>query len=277
MYILSRFGSTLLPNRVPSSDAGTGDSLDSIAPLPDGNKFDYWGSDQTPRADVPITHIGKIVGTSTADATAQFRALRALRGKRAKLYRTLQTEDGEAVEWCWARCLSAPATHERQNIRHQVVELQFKMLSPIWYGRRRGGWSFDDGESFDDGLFFDEGALVFDTTEDPFSIYNDGNATVKNAVITLTATGAVTNPIILNTANGIGMKYNGGLVNTDVLVFDCGAKSLKKNGTEVYQDFEAIATDSASAWWFPIEPGENEIELTGTNYEVEFRYSDGWE
>lgn len=285
MFLLTRFGSTLLPTRLPSSDAGTGESLDSIAPLPDGNKFDYWGSGQVPRGDVPITHIGKIVGTSTGDAVAQFRALRALRGQRAKLYRTLQTEDGEAVEWCWARCLAIVATHERQNIRHQLVELQFKMLSPIWYGATHGYvWTFDDGEFFDDGLYFDP---VADTTfpltgtSTNITVPNDGNAIVRNPIITVTAAGSNITYLRITAADiDADLEFNGVIAVGQSLVIDCGAKSVKNNGVDAYDDFNLEVLHAAQGW-MPLAPGDNDmtVQRTGGNSSssINFRYNDGWE
>lgn len=285
-YWISRFGGVALPKYLPRHDNGAGPAADGFVALPDGSFYDAYGASRAPRAPTDIKVSLAAVAATPEALTALLRNLRALHRTRAKLWRTWATENGEALEWTWARLVDMPAEREADMERHLPLELTFRMLSPDWYGERHGvGWTFDDGEYFDDGLYFDSADDTLFNLTSPIQVVtvpNNGHVKVNNVVITITAAGSpITAVEIEHNAFSLHhhLKYDGAIAVGQSLVIDCGAQSVKNNGVEDYANF-SLDNDHESEEWFTLFQGDTEVTVlrTGGNGSstARFAYSDGW-
>jgi hypothetical protein len=91
----------------------------------------------------------------------------------------------------------------------------------------------------------------------PITINNSGNVTIY---LTITLTGAMTNPTVLNVTTGQFFSLTGLTTSAgDVLVIDLLNRSVMLNGGSVLS-YAALT----SSWW-PLVPGSNTIKFTTTN------------
>ena len=283
-YILERFGTVTLPFLNPVGDAGTGPSRNPLVEVP-GGWFDALGGEQAPRAQTTITKKGTITAATAAALQSTFAALRAMRGKRDKLYR--RQPDG-TVEWTRARLMqiAGEKIYRQKNI-YIDLDLTFLMIDPIWYGASHGdGWLLDSGEYLDVGLMLDENDTLFDITAGavtPIVLNNGGNAAVRNIILTLAHSGGgnIEQLSVVNATNGSYFAWSNNLPAGDDLVIDCGAMSVEADGVDAYAYFVLHATHSITEW-LRLEPGDNSLTVTvggatATGITLAFDYSDGWE
>lgn len=230
--ILERFGTTLqLPILDGEQDIGTGNSASGLVALPSGGGFDTFGSGQVLRRSRAIAARGIIQGTP-AERQTQFDALRAMRGKRDKLY--ARTEDG-GVRWTWARLMGLSSQRGTQHVNHLDVGLNLELQHPIWFGARHGlGWLWADGTEWDSGAAWNEAAgdtfTITHSVVDQSTIEQDGNANVDNAVLTFTAgSAAITGFTLISNSTSeylADLTYSGTIAATHSLVMDSGAQSI---------------------------------------------------
>lgn len=279
-YRLERFGELELAVYDVTDDVGTFRAATGAIALPGGGFFDQYGGDLAPRENTLIRRRFSFFEDTKSDLVDAHDALRALVGKRAKLFRRRSTG---LVEWCWARLLHVPAQRTARQQFHQPLECIWEMVSDIWYGEEHGAvWTFDSGEFFDTGLFFDPAAdtlFTLTTTSESCACPNNGNRVVENAVITVTAAGsAITQVTIISVSAGISLKYVGSIAAGEALVIDCGAKSVKDNGVDAYSGF-TLESGHTQEEWLPLEPGTTTLTVarTGGNSSstIRFEYSDG--
>jgi hypothetical protein len=99
--------------------------------------------------------------------------------------------------------------------------------------------------------------IVWSVGSQPISITNTGNVTIYP---TITLTGAMTNPTILNVTTGQFFTLTGLTTSAgDVLVIDLLNRSVILNGGSVLN-----YKTSTSSWW-PLIAGSNSIKFTTTN------------
>jgi hypothetical protein len=99
--------------------------------------------------------------------------------------------------------------------------------------------------------------IVWSAGSQPISIINTGNVTIYP---TITLTGAMTNPTILNVTTGQFFTLTGLTTSAgDVLVIDLLNRSVILNGGSVLN-----YKTSTSSWW-PLIAGSNSIKFTTTN------------
>jgi len=281
MYTLIRFGSVSLPQRRMSTDLGTGEVEAVVFPLITGGLYDAYGNEKLRRRGTRIRHVGAIYSASTSTLKVDFYALRALIGKKDKLYR--QVDSDGSIEWCYARLTNIQATRTVEN-QGKILDLEFDflMLSAVWNGSRHGaGWYFDSGEHFDTGLVFDESSGVSITLSGTASgtINNGGNTTVTNPSIQIVA-GSAISLIAITKASETSLSYSGAISAGGTLVIDCGARTVKLNGSNAYANF-SLGTAHCVDDWMKLDSGVNVISFAmtggGTTSTAYFSFYDGWE
>lgn len=252
---LEQFGTTVLPPALPESDADTGGSTLQISPLPWGGQFDGLGSGVAPMPGDKLTRKGRLIGTSTSNLDALYKAYRSLRGTRAKLYR----RNGDTTQhWCWARLIEVKAKWTYENIVHLDLDFEFQMLSPCWYSTTTHSYAWDD---MGDGT--DDLTTCHAESDVPADIVIDhtGNIDQPAAIFTITAVSAVTLVTIHNITTGYSFSYNGTLVSGKILVIDTGAMSVQNDGVDDYAHFTPPTNHEE---WMHIAPGSNTLEITIT-------------
>lgn len=280
-YRIERFGSLELAVFDVTDDVGTFPTRSALIPLPGGGFYDLYGGEDAPRDNTIIRRRMSFFEDTKADLVEAYYDLRAMVGKREKLYR--RRADG-TTEWCYARLRTVNAQRVARNHFFQPVECIWEMVSDIWYGELHGSvWTFDSGEFFDTGLFFDpttDTLFALDAVPKSCACPNDGNRVVNNAIITITAAGsAITEVTIISVSAGISLKYVGSIAAGEALVINCGAKSVKDNGVDSYSGF-TLESGHTQEEWLPLEPGTTTLSIsrTGGNNSSTARiaYADGY-
>lgn len=228
---LERFGSLELPLIEAEQDIGAIGTRTQYFNLPGGGAYDAYGDDVAPRGMYRLSATGEIGNlTTAAEMQVQFDALRAMRGRRNKLYARM---DDTTVRWVWARLANIPIRRGMDNVLYLLASLSFDVLSPIWYGDRHGdGWFLDDGEDIDTGLALDEDdGDVFPLTATTLAaVENRGTAAVENVVLSFTADPAIdiTGLEILTaelTDDAAHIFFTGTIGAGQTMVLDTGAQS----------------------------------------------------
>jgi hypothetical protein len=147
--------------------------------------------------------------------------------------------------------------------------LQFQKLSPVWYGTVHAEQRDLTGDGVADVTFA-----------------NNGNAYIDNAIITITAGTATVTAVNIQHRTGGGIIYNelvwsGSLASSQILVIDCGAFTVLKNGVDDYQNF-SLGANHREVPWFRLWNGTNNVRVTltgGVGTEpatIGLDYYDGW-
>lgn len=285
--VLERFGTLELPLIEAQQDIGAIGTRTSYTNLPGGGGYDNYGSSQAPRGVYSLSASGELMGETQAEVLTQSDALRAKRGRRAKLYARV---DDESVRWVWARLRDVSITRRPEHVLFLPVALQFDVTSPVWYGDRHGaGWVLDDGEVLDTGLVLDEATDdVFVLTHSiltAFEVVNAGNAPINNAILTITAGSADMTDLEIYTYGNEPFAVNGHLTFAATipaagsLVIDAGRLSITNSGIDAYDDL-TIEADHTLPGWVRLDPGATvvTIEFTSTqNATATFSFHDGYE
>jgi hypothetical protein len=262
-YWITQFDTTAIAGASANHDIGIPEAnAEVMAAL--GGAFDTRGSEQV-AAKLPysIQVQGKLVQTSVAALLAAYQTLRALHGKRAKLYRTADggTANGE---WVWARLMRVETSRKVENRLALPFTLTFMVESPIWHGTARST------------------TITLSSSPATGTVTNSGNATVRDAIITVTAAGsAITVVDIENTTTGnvSKIRYTGAIPAGQSLVIDCGARSVKVNGADAYAGFSLQAAHAIPEW-LRLAAGANSIRVTrtggGTASTCTIAFDDGW-
>lgn len=260
-YWITMFGSTSLTTVKASQDTGLGPAALGLVALPGGGVYDTSG---TGAANIQLPYrlvaSGELLATALGDMRTALYALRALVGTRATLYRT---PDGGVLnsETALARLERVSVRREAENVLILPVSMEFQIMQHPWAG----------GDATKAAKF----------TGSPLNVVcaNGGNATVTNAVITITAAGTnITNVIVL-IVGVCSFEWTGTLVVGNDLVIDCGRKTVTNNAVDAYSGFELGAGHTVSDW-LRLPAGNTTVVLakTGgsadTDYEIAF--SDGW-
>lgn len=265
-YWITRFGaSTTLPTAAADQMIGPGPIRSSLVRLPGGGVYDTRGTDNATQAGQIISVSGIVSGTSAANLKTNYDKLRALKGDRDKLYRT-PDGDGDNSEWMYARCVDVPTRRIADNKLWVPVTLSFELHEPYWHGAANS----------------DDGTLA--TTPDTFEINNAGNAVATQIVLTVIATDAAIDTIVIQGGEPGHLSkitYTGEIEANGSLVLDCGAKSVEHQGTEEFDNFAIVTADHKIDEWLRLMPGNNTIYVTrtggGVNNTITFDFDDAWE
>jgi hypothetical protein len=264
-YIYQRFGSTyaggvVLPIALHPFSEGPGAVPSSMVELPGGNAWDYLQSNMArPRYEL-ITHKGKVIAASAVALQTALDALYALRGRRDLLWKS--NDGGTTTRWRLARVLDVRTEVGISGSYYGIVEMDFELAAGIWSGAAHTETTVIDAASH---------AVV--TT-------NAGNATVRDAIVTVMAKVATITAVSLYVAGMLHWHYTGTIDINKALVVDCGSKTVKNDGADDYAHF-VLQGDHAGADWLSLAAGVNTItvETTSTDHtahEVKLEYADGW-
>lgn len=187
-----------------------------------------------------VDHDGDFIATATALGylRRQVDAIRAKQGVRGALYRR-RWDDTSVVQWKTARLL---AVRERgrpeQRTRYAQIDLEFETAMAAWRAETASSAS---------GTLVSGGGLGLNVTA-------DGNAVVEDAVITITASGAISSLAIKGLHAGIDLRYAGSIGAGSVLTIDCGAQTVLRNGANAYSGF-SLGSGHTAQGWLPMAEG----------------------
>lgn len=292
-----RFGAITLPIYDPSEPIGAFGARASWQDLPQGGAARGYGASRAVPNAREVRRIGTLLGASLAEVDTAFAALVAACGTVSRLY--ARRPDGTIV-WTLAELSSVDALREPRTLFRGCpdvaldVETALTLGNPPWRGARHGpGWTFDSGQFFDAGLVFDEAigdvytGLIANTLT-PCVVPNDGNATVHDAILEITAgsaaiTGVVITSVVGSVFTQAHLVYSGSVPAGQVLRIDAGAQSIGVGaaGSILTGDYAHLTfgADHALAGWLDLPPGSITLNITVTsaqNATLTMRYSDGW-
>jgi len=261
--IIDRFGATYatataLPQAMASQDLGAGPVQSQAVELPGGGWFDPAGSGQARPRLRELVARGRLSATSETALDTAWAAWRALVGTRSKLWLTMG--DG-SQRWRWARLVEVPALSEAEHVLWQPLSLRFELLSEVWQGAAHSEVT---------GL---------DESPQACGAPNNGNAPVRNAVVTLTAAGTNITAATFTMTGVSQFSWAGTLLVGNSLVIDCGARTVKNNGADAYSGF-SLGAGHAIAEWLRLVAGLNSVLVARTGGSsastVTISYNDGW-
>jgi hypothetical protein len=248
--VYERFGVTPIPLYEAVQDMSTLPSSLPSTTMYGGSEYDHLGSERALALATGVSLRGEFLATDANDKTAQVLAWRARRGTRDRLVRTV---DGTtAREWIWARLNRVVLSETPDTFLIVPFALDFKLYGNWWNGRRRGGgWLLDSGVALDSGYSLDMSDVTPLTPNGLTTIVlpNAGNATVNNAIVTITnpAGGtAITNLVLTAGPDASTVKaswtFAGTIAVNTSLVIDTGAQTVKNNGVAAYANFTWTAS-----------------------------------
>ena len=261
-YTIDRFGAAYasaeeLPRLDGRQPQGAGAVESSLVRLIGGQTFDWRGSGAALIPHERITIRGEWVASSAGGMKTKLADLKALRGTRSKLWRT---SDGDSQKRT-ARCLAVSSELRPGSPSWAEISMEFELDAEPWSGTAR-----DNLTELEDNP---QGILVA----------NGGNAPVRNAIITVTAAGTNITSLTIYVSGVSSFTWTGTLAVGKSLVIDCGASSVKNDGTDAYSGF-SLNSGHTIPEWLRLEPGNNTVyvQRTGgsTASTARFTYNDGW-
>lgn len=256
-YKLLTFDGLTLPEYNRESGLDTGPSQPGFIATINGG-FDVYGAGVAP-VNTPFAATMRGILSEETDAGQRtiIDALRAKARTRGKLVR--QADDDDSLQWAWARLSVVGHRRVYNNRGYQTLEFAWQMESE-WYADRDDQTETMDGSPY------------------TLSVENEGNRTVANAVLTITADDANLTAVTIETTNGTHLIWAGTLLAGDDLVIDCGAKSIRNDGANAYSGLSYGSGHTIDDWLRII--GAMDITITytggGTDPAVTIAYNDGW-
>jgi len=259
MYALTAFGSTNLPTGAPVIDLDSGPSVSGLVPLPGGGVYDAHGTEMAPRGSTQITFQAVITGASASAIDTTFEALKALRGKRDQLWRTMG--DGATLQWCYARLQTITAQRTASTRKHLPISMTFQMLDQNWANLTVHNDTYTGASPK---------AIANQT--------NSGNVTQAIMTITITAvTSSITAVTLANADSGHSFSWAGTLLATKALIINTGTKSIKNNGVDAFAGFTPPTNKPE---WFALIADQNDLTFTRTGGDnsssINLNYWDAW-
>jgi len=228
-----------------------------------------------------LTYTGAVFDATDSSAVqADLDTLRALTGTYDKLTMTLA--DG-STRWAYARLVNVSPEMTATG-RTVITFVAIWQVSTIWYGDAHGATSTPNTLLFRNGLY---GDLTQATTISalPIELYSTGNVAVHDPGIvvqagsaditafTLTMTGSVT------PAGFSEMEFTGTVLAGANLVIDCGARTIRNNGTDAFAYWRRTANHTTDKW-ATVPAGASSWTMIATGGAgdslILFTYSDGW-
>ena len=263
-YQIYQFDDVDLPSYNQEQDLGTG-AVESAIVESVGGSFDVWPDIQrTPRlvniavagiyaslkgttmlvdhdGNQIVDHSGnRIIATTDPQLLrAQLDAIRAKRGLSAKLWRR-RWDDQSVHQWKTARLLDV---QERNALEHRThlarVDLQFESTMGAWRDASADTITASVAANGVAGLLLE----------------SDGNATIEDTIITVTASGNITSLAITIADLGVDLRYTGALASGQSLRIYCGTQTVTVGSAAAYAGF-ALGSGHTARTWLPLPPGQ---------------------
>jgi hypothetical protein len=263
MYRLTTFGNVALPAANYDWDAGTSETVQALVRTVGGPAYDAYGSSDAPPAmPYQLRYQCVAYGATLAALRQTLDVLRALRGKRLKLYRMAE-DDNTELHWAWARLMQVQASNtvSDQSMIWQPLTLVYQVQTG-WHG----------------ALHEEQYNLTADDTT-ACAADNDGNVAVLDAVLTITAGDAAITELLVTISPLCQFIYDETIAAGEALVVDSGAFSVHNDGADAYNDF-TLGGGQAVLEWLRLEPGETTVAVTitggGAGATADLDYYDAW-
>lgn len=262
-YQIYAFDDVTLPYYNPEQDLSTG-TVDSTLMASVGGMFDVWSSIQrTPRlikhtvsgiyaaddtlllltdhaGNQIVDHAGNriMVATDVQQVRGLVDALRAKTGVRGALWRR-RWDDMTVAQWKTARLLSV---QDRSNLEHRTVATQVDCL----FESAMANWRSAAADVVSGTLV--SGGQV------GLLLGSEGNATIEDSVLTVTASGTITSLQFSFPHLGVDLRYTGTIAAGSVLTIDCGTQTVTLDGAAAYSGF-SLGNGHTARGWLPLPPG----------------------
>lgn len=263
VYQFYQFDGVNLPIYDPEQDLSTG-TVDSTLLASVGGTVDVWsGYQRSPRtvkhtvggiyeatdsAYPLVDHAGNnivdhagnriIAGTAEGILRGQVESLRAKLGVAGSLWRR-RWDDTTITQWKTARLLALQQRSERDH-RTLLAKVDCVFESAM------ANWRSSAVDTVSGNLV--AGGQV------GLLLGGEGNATVEDSVLTVTAAGTITSLQFVCVALGVDLRYAGTIGAGSVLVINCGSQTVTVNGVAAYSGFSLGAGHTARGW-LPLPPG----------------------
>lgn len=266
-FTYDRFGSTyaggvVLPITLHPLSDGTGPITSPMIGLPGRGSFDTLGSGIARPEAHQVTHRGKVLAATAAALQTALDALYALNGQRNLLWKS--SDGGTTNRSRYARVLDVRADWGLRNgTPYAIVEMDFELAAGNWRGAAHS-----------------ETTAIDQVADKQVKMTNGGNVRVRDAIITITASGTAITSVTVYKNGLVYWVWDGTLAVGKSLIVNCGTKSITNNGVDAFVGFTLQAGHTGSDW-LPIDPGgEQTIYLyrTGGDNSSTFKleYADGW-
>lgn len=250
-YHLYRFGdSQVLPLGDPLNDVAGAD-VDSDAVAVAGGVHYSYGSKIIPARLHTITHRG--IYSNNVETNVD--AMMALLGQRLQLWRKRESDD--ALQYKWARLVSARWRRDVNQSQHAVMNLQFEA---------NGNWTSLTGST------------ASRTGGGSLATSPSGDAWILNSKLTFTASSSTTHTFrIQDTTNGIDVQWSGSVTSGEDVVIDAGTWTVTNDGADAYSDFTVNSAHTAQRWIVLDPDGQTfTITLSAGAGTFEFSWSEQW-
>lgn len=248
-----------------------GPAYGAYVDYPYGGAGDGFGSTQSSSGQIALSKSGTIIAADRATLLAQRDALRAMKGRHGKLYATM---DDDTVRWVYARCDLVDTARTSDMTLYQDVAINWTQKSAYWNGSHHSpdGWEWDSGVLWDEGRFWDEGEGATELTNTigttGVEVTNSGNATVTDAIITITPAGSTITALTISGPDW-ELEWTGSLPVGEQLVINSGKRTVVTydpvlfTSTDAYDDLTFTANHVISDWSsFP--PGTTTLQVART-------------
>jgi hypothetical protein len=210
-----------------------------------------------------LTVRGETVQSDFATMKTAYYKLRGLYGQRDKLYR--KPDGTTATEWVYARLEAIQAQRDGDRQLAVPYTLNFQVYSPVWNGTSK----------------VTSAALGTEPTTE-IAVYNGGNADVRNPIVTITAATGVINNVTLSANSETSISWAGTLASAKSLVIDCGARTIRNDGTDAYSGVTFNAGHTVAYWVGLGATATTTLTVTRTAAgsdvvgKVKIAYNEGW-
>lgn len=262
------FGAYAFPATVPAAgpvlEANFAEGQPTYARLAGASGgVDDSGADPAPAPVGAVRVRFALAAATPADMqSARDAALGLVRVGQAPL--TVELADGRQ-RWALARAVrvSIPVEHDAIADRLAFVTIDFQVAYPRWYSTAAGSpASISASGASTDGTVTASGTAAARPviTIDPSTAISSGGLVIRRMVDAV-AVDEIT--------------YAAALLSTDVLVVDCQTLTVRKNGTDAYEN----AYSAKHPAWMRLQPGANLIRVilgAGEAASVSLAWADEW-
>ena len=248
----------------------------AISALIGGGAYDSYGYEDAPEDALTVSTSFEIVATMATDVQKYRDEIRALAGKKDRLYATFPDA---TTRFAWARLARVRMERRMEYIYYQPVELDFEITTPGW----RGGfaWTLDSDESLDTGLYLDYrgGTWIPDASDDSTTVTTDGNRMVPDALFVVMAGSDDISQVRVR-VGACDWTWKSTIPAGDVLIVNSGTKTITLEGADAYSVFTLNAGHTVGDW-LQLQPGSNTVTVSyvgnasGTAL-IAFSYLDMW-